>query len=158
MKKVSLILLSVISLAVLSSCNKEDKLNKCVSQEESIEKYIQSKYADATVVITDTGISRIITVNGSGAQAQPGDSVAFEYKGYTFSNGPSNQFVEGFYRSKLGDKSLISGLDEGIAGMNKGEEAWIIFSARYGFFDEAVGAISPLTPLMYYVKLDEIYR
>ncbi|MCR5827302.1 MAG: FKBP-type peptidyl-prolyl cis-trans isomerase [Bacteroidales bacterium] len=157
MKKSVLFSIAVI-VALLQSCTLEDKLNVCVSQEESIQKYIEKTYADSTVIVTGSGISRVVMVHGSGVAAQKGDSVVISYKGYTFRNGPSSQFAEGRLKERLGDKHLIAGLDEGIVGMLPGEESYIAFSARYGFFDKAAGALPRMTPLIYYVTLENIYR
>ncbi|MBO7584868.1 MAG: FKBP-type peptidyl-prolyl cis-trans isomerase [Bacteroidales bacterium] len=157
MKKSILFTIAALA-ALLQSCTLEDKLNICVSQEESIQKYIEKNYADSTVIVTGSGISRIVMVHGSGVAAQKGDSVIFAYKGYTFSNGPYSQFTEGRIKERLGDKHMITGLDEGIVGMLPGEESYIAFSARYGFFDKAAGALKRMTPLIYYVTLENIYR
>ena len=158
MKKSVLLAIIAIAAAVLQACTLDDKLNLCVTQEENIEKFIDSKYADSTVVVTESGISRITMVHGRGAAAQKGDSVCFTYQGYTFKNGPDVQFSEGLMKARLGDGLLIKGLDEGLVGMTLGEEAYLVFSARNGFFDKSVAAISPMTPLMYYVVLEDIYK
>lgn len=153
------ILFATLAIAVIvSACTLEDKLNTCVKQEEDIEKFINNKYADSTVFITDNGISRIVMAHGKGAAAQKGDSIIFSYKGYVFNNGPGAQFAEGRMKERLGDKHLISGLDEGMVGMMAGEEAYIVFSSRYGFFDKATGAVSSMSPLIYYVTLENIYK
>jgi FKBP-type peptidyl-prolyl cis-trans isomerase len=158
MKKSLLPAMLILCLAVLAACTMDEKLSTCVKQEESIESYIESKFADSTVVITDNGIARIVMVHGNGPAAQKGDSVLFSYKGYLFSKGPGAQFAEGRIKERLGDRHMIDGLDEGMVGMMRGEEAYIAFSARYGFFDKATGAVSPMTPLIYYVTLENIYR
>jgi len=158
MKKTALLAAIAISAAIVTACTLDDKLAVCVNQEEDIEKYIADHYADSTVFVTDPGVSRITMVHGSGAAAQIGDSVYFSYQGYTYKKGPSTQFAEGLMKTKLGDGYLIKGLDEGMVGMSRGEEAYIVFSARNGFFDKAVAAISPMTPLIYYVTLEDIYR
>ena len=158
MKKSALLAAIAISAAIVTACTLDDKLAVCVNQEEDIEKYIADHYADSTVFVTDSGVSRITMVHGSGAVAQIGDSVNFSYQGYTYKKGPSTQFAEGLMKTKLGDGYLIKGLDEGMVGMSRGEEAYIVFSARNGFFDKAVAAISPMTPLIYYVTLEDIYR
>ncbi|MBR5735863.1 MAG: FKBP-type peptidyl-prolyl cis-trans isomerase [Bacteroidales bacterium] len=158
--KLSVLIFASLAIAIVSvsACTLEDKISLCVTQEENIESYIANKYADSTVVVSEHGISRVVMVHGIGNPAQAGDSVLFSYQGYTFENGPGNQFAEGTVKSRLGNGSLLSGLDEGMAGMMRGEEAYIIFSARYGFFDQAAGSVVPMTPLIYYVKLEDIYK
>ncbi|MBO6068837.1 MAG: FKBP-type peptidyl-prolyl cis-trans isomerase [Bacteroidales bacterium] len=158
MKKPILLAAVAIAAAIVSACTLDDKLAVCITQEEAIEKFIENKYADSTVVVTESGISRILMVPGSGTAAQPGDSVIISYLGYIFNNGPGVQFTEGDTRAKLGGGVLVKGLDEGIVGMTRGEEAYIAFSARNGFFNESVGAIPHMTPLIYYVKLEDIYK
>ena len=158
MKKTSLLAAAAIATAIVSACTLNDKLALCVTQEENIEKFIAEKYADSTVFVTETGISRITMLHSSGAVAQKGDSVIFFYQGYIFNKGPGVQFSEGVMKTKLGDGELIKGLDEGMVGMALGEEAYIAFSARNGFFNESVGAIAPMTPLIYYIALEDIYK
>jgi len=158
MKKPIVLAAMAIIAAIVSACTLDDKLAVCVTQEEAIEKYIADKFADSTVIVTDSGISRILIVPGNGTIAKPGDSITISYQGYTFDNGPKTQFTEGITKAKLGNGFLIKGLDEGIIGMARSEEALIAFSARNGFFDESVAAVAPMTPLIYYVKLEDIYK
>jgi len=159
MKKTILLAAAAIATAIVSACTLNDKLALCVTQEENIEKFIAEKYADSTVFVTETGISRItMRHSSSSTAAQKGDSVFFSYQGYIFNNGPGVQFSEGVMKTKLGDGEIIKGLDEGMAGMTLGEEAYIAFSARNGFFSESVGAIAPMTPLIYYIALEDIYK
>lgn len=157
MKKSVLFAIVAMTMTV-SACTLDDKLNLCVTQEENIESFINNRYADSTVVVTDTGISRIILAHGGGVAAQKGDSVIFSYAGYIFNNGPGEQFAEGRMKEKLGHGRLIKGLDEGMVGMMIGEKAYIAFSARYGFFDQNTGAVETMSPLIYYVTLENIYR
>lgn len=158
MKKPLILAMTALSVAVVAACTIDDKMNTCVKQEESIESFIANHYADSTVYVTDTGISRIVMVHGNGSEAKKGDSVLFSYQGYNFKNGPSDQFAEGSFKAKLGSKDLVIGLDEGMVGMQPGEEAYIAFSARYGFYDESVGTVDPMTALIYYVTLEDILK
>ena len=158
MKKTLLIATFALCLAATAACTMDEKLNECVKQDENIESYINKHFADSTVYVTDNGISRIVMVHGKGPAAQKGDSVIFSYKGYIFSNGPSAQFTEGRIKERLGDRHMIDGLDEGMVGMMKGEEAYIAFSAKYGFFDKSTGALKPMSPLIYYITLENIYK
>lgn len=158
MKKTILLAAAAIATVIVSACTLNDRLAMCVTQEENIEKFIAEKYADSTVFVTESGITRITMRHSVGTAAQKGDSVIFAYQGYIFNNGPGVQFSEGRMKTKLGDGELIKGLDEGMVGMVLGEEAFIAFSARNGFFNESVGAISPMTPLIYYIALEDIYK
>lgn len=158
MKKSLLYLFLVATLMVLlSSCTKDEKMATCLSQEESIEQFVQKQYADSTVIIND-GATRIVLAEGLPAIAAKGDSVAFVYQGFLFNNGPSVMFSEGRHNVKLGSDDLIPGLNKGIEGMHLEEQSIIAFSAEYGFFDSRVANVPAMSALIYYVTLEKIKK
>ena len=134
----------------------EDPLaNTAISQEDKIDSFINSKYADAPC-IQNEGVNRIVLEAGdSTAFAAVGDVVDFSYIGYPFTSSPGNPFVQGRIVATLGKKELIKGLDYGIVGMCPGEKSYIVFSCKYGY-DKSVAGIGRDQALIFEVLLNEI--
>ena len=128
MKRLALIFFAI---ALLVSCSSE-LANTAISQDEKIDSFIESKYADATVVF-NKGVNRILLEPGdSTAFAATGDRVSFSYVGSSFSGTSiGSAFSFGDYISTLGSGDMIKGLEYGIEGMCPGERSYIIFSCKY---------------------------
>ena len=126
-------------LALLFGC--EDPLaNTAVTQDEKIDSFISSKYADSDVVLNE-GVNRIVLEAGdSTIFAAKGDLVNFDYVGYPFTTSIGKPFVEGTYEGRLGEGEMIKGLEYGITGMCPGEKSYIVFSCKYGY-DKTVAGI-----------------
>ena len=150
MKKVFYILL----LALLFGC--EDPLaNTALTQEDQIDKFIASKYAESTVV-PNKGVNRIVLEAGdSTCFAAQGDIVDFDYIGYSFSSSIGGAFTRGSYKDQLKSGKLIKGLEYGIEGMCPGERSYIIFSCKYGY-DKGVAGIGKDAALVFEVFLNDI--
>ena len=152
-----LLLLAAGIPCCIASCESSRELT-IVNQEAAIDSYINSKYKDNQVV-RNNGSNRIIILPGDSTQvAMPGDSAVVSLRGYVFNNGPLTQFIETDVVTCIGDGSLISGLDSGIQGMNLGEQAHIIFTAKMGFYSELVGIVPKMSPLFYIVTLASIKK
>jgi FKBP-type peptidyl-prolyl cis-trans isomerase len=166
---------SVIIFLSLFSCSKDDRENTMIQQETSIEAYALT-YDEDKVVAYDK-VWRIVLNEGAGSlEAQRGDSVIFDYAGYIFSSGKGalfgtskrdiateaglNQDVNlfGKKRVKLGEGSLIAGLDKGLAGVKAGEKCYVIFSARYGFGPVQIGLVPKMSPLIYEVWVADVKK
>ena len=131
-------------LALLFGC--EDPLaNTAISQEEKIDSFIKSKYAESTVVPNE-GVNRIVLEAGD-----------FDYIGYTFSSSIGNAFSRGSFQGRLGDGQMIKGLKYGITGMCPGEKSYIVFSCKYGY-DKPVAGIGKDQALVFEVYMNEIIR
>ena len=143
-------------LALLFGC--EDPLaNTAISQEEKIDSFIKSKYAESTVVPNE-GVNRIVLEAGdSTIFASKGDLVDFDYIGYTFSSSIGNAFSHGSFQGRLGDGQMIKGLKYGITGMCPGEKSYIVFSCKYGY-DKPVAGIGKDQALVFEVYMNEIIR
>ena len=155
MKRFRPILLALFAL-VLASCESEKAL-ELVNQEAAIDKYITAKYADNTIVRND-GANRVVITAGSGAELAAGDTVQMQLNGYVFSNGPGTQFLSENVRSVVGKGKLLKGLDSGLIGAQVGEESVILFSAKYGYYDESVGVVPPMSPLLFTVTVQQIVK
>ena len=152
MKRLVLTLLAALALCACES----GKANTAISQDEKIDSFIKSKYADSDVVFNN-GVNRIVLEAGdSTAFAAPGDRVSFSYVGRNFSGSSiGGAFTLGEYTSTLGSGEMIQGLEYGIEGMCPGEHSYIIFSCKYGY-DKSVAGIGSDQPLVFEVTLNEI--
>ena len=150
MKKI----LYILMLALLFGC--ENPLaNTALSQEEKIDSFIASKYADAAVV-PNKGVNRIVLEAGdSTCFAASGDLVDFEYIGYLFTSGIGNAFTRGSYKGVLEKGKLIKGLEYGVEGMCPGERSYIVFSCKYGY-DKPVAGIGKDQALAFEVFMNDI--
>ncbi len=143
-------------LALLWGC--EDPLaSTAVSQDEKIDSFISSKYADSTVVY-NRGVNRIVLSAGDSTRvAASGDTLSFDYIGYTFNSSIESAFCQGSRRCSLGSGELIDALEYGLEGMTPGEHSYIISSCKYGY-DNTVAGVGRDKALVFEVLLNEIIR
>ncbi|TRX61264.1 peptidylprolyl isomerase [Fulvivirga sp. M361] len=103
---------------------------------ETIDKYLSENNIEAQK--TESGISYVITEEGSGENASSGSTVKVNYTGYVLNGEYFDSSVEevakekglytegrdyGPFEFQLGTGSVIKGWDEGIALLNKGSKA-----------------------------------
>ena len=175
--KINIIFLLTISI-LSASCIKSQLEVTYNKQEEQIDKYINSKSIvtnattgepDTLRVIRNSGSNRIIYTEGEGEALRKDGYVSFYYAGYTFNGSvsASNLFAtnrkataeesgwnvedieDELYEISLKDADLIPGLKNGLEGVKAGEECEILFSAKYGFGNKALGIIPAKTALLY---------
>jgi peptidylprolyl isomerase len=97
-----------------------------------------------------------ITV-GDGQEAQPGQTVVVHYVGVSFSSG--KEFDSSWNRNspfdfRLGAREVISGWDQGVAGMKVGGRRQLTIPARLAYGDRgAGGVIKPGETLVFVVDL-----
>lgn len=151
-----LILIALLSLFAMTSCQGE-KLLTLTKQEEQIDAYISSTYPDNEVLRQD-GVNRVIIAPGSGPEAAIGDSVKFIYEAYVFAGSPAGLFWKDSANVLLGSRDLVEGLNLGMNGMRLGEQSIILFSAKYGFYDQNTGIVPSMSALMYNVLLTGIKK
>ena len=150
MKKIIYILLLVLLFG-----GEDSMANTAVSQEDKIDSFIASKYADAAVV-PNNGVNRIVLEAGdSTCFAAKGDIVDFEYIGYTFTTSIGSAFTQGSYKGVLEKGKLIKGLEYGIEGMCPGERSYIVFSCKYGY-DKTVAGIGSDQALAFEIFMNDI--
>ena len=164
------ILYIICSVLLLASCTKEDRNLMLVNQEEAIDKYISS--LKNVRIVRNSGSNRLVATEGKGLDSlEVGDTVNFYYAGYIFSSGKGSLFatnnpevaqkaqfplIGGIESAVLGSGSLISGLDNGLLGAKAGEICQIVFSAKYGYENEAVYNVPKMSPLIFEVWVESI--
>ncbi len=107
-----------------------------------------------TIEPTESGMYFLRTKKGSGKPVTKGQKVVVHFTG-RFLNG--EKFDSSIDRNRpvefvLGQGEVIAGWDEGIAMMNIGDEALLIFASNLGY-GEGRGDIPPFTPVMFEIKL-----
>jgi peptidylprolyl isomerase len=99
-------------------------------------------------------------VEGTGAEAKPGDTVTVDYVGVLYKNG--KQFDASWDRGQpfsfpLGAGQVIPGWDEGVAGMKVGGRRELVIPPAMAYGSEgAPPDIPPNAPLIFVVDLKEI--
>ena len=58
----------------------------------------------------------------------------------------------------MGKGKLLKGLDSGLIGVQAGETCVILFSAKYGYYDETVGVVPAMSPLLFTVTVNDIVK
>ncbi|MCI2082129.1 MAG: FKBP-type peptidyl-prolyl cis-trans isomerase [Bacteroidales bacterium] len=171
MKRLIIIPALAVAATLIFSCREQNAASTYATEESSIDSYVYKKF-DSTAVHHYNGSTRVtLTEASEGADSlERGDSTYFYWAGYMFSNGPGTLFstndpkVSSAYQDtvpagvKLGETSLIPGLENGLIGIRNGEEAYIVFSGKYGFGEDGVYDVTPLSALIYHIRIKDIIK
>ena len=161
-------ILSAIIMALATSCVGSKLEQSYNNQESKIDSYINGK-GDQYRSVRNGGANRLVLKEGTGEELAGDGYVSFYYAGYTFSGSVSaaNMFTtnrkasaeeagwqtgEGdfeLYEINFKDSGFTEGLQKGLTGVRAGEECEILFSAKYGFGNKALGIIPAKTALLY---------
>ena len=178
MKRITVCLYILAAIAAAASCSNKDKELKIADQEASIDSYIANNFSDSKVVHRN-GSNRVIldsTVLSLTDSLVYGDSLHFYYAGYIFTSSPSSLFStnNGTVAEESGysvtdpdfsvrkvlfnEDCMISGLVNGLYGVREGEHCILLFSAKYGFYDDYVYNIPKLSALAYEIWVDKVIK
>ena|SRR4028118_1752449 len=94
---------------------------------------------------TPSGLRYVIDQPGTGAKAQTGQSVSVHYTGW-LTNGTkfdSSRDRGEPFEFTLGQREVIQGWDEGVAGMQIGEKRTLVIPATLGYGDQGAGGVIP---------------
>lgn len=152
-------ILAVAASAVLLSVSCEsEKMATVSSQEAAIDNYVKNSLKDCPVYYYDSGL-RVVTVEGDPHTiVAAGDQVTAGIEGHIFSNGPGAVFVSDTLNFTAGSGQFMKGLDDGFIGAAKGEVSYVILTAKYGFYDDIVGIVPPMSPLLYKIEIFDIVK
>lgn len=180
MKRISLILLVLAAAAAMAlSCSKalETKFN---TQESNIDKLITSlKEKNPDIVATEVnGSWRITLVPGTGDALAPDGTVSFFYAGYVLTGSSlpaaSSLFATNHAETarqsawnltdadtlaltvNIAEDNVVTGLKNGLQGIKKDEECYIVFSGKYGFGKKAYGTIPANSALLYHIWAENV--
>lgn len=165
-----------LTLCSLAGCAKEERELAYANQESAIEKYLQGKFPNDSI-IRNNGANRVIIDSASSANMlEYGDTLYLFYAGYVFNGSPSALFATNVQsvaesaKFTLTDADFsplvvqynkgvfVEGLENGLFGVGEGEHSIILFSAKYGFGNDAIYNIPKLSALLYEVWIDKIIK
>jgi FKBP-type peptidyl-prolyl cis-trans isomerase len=123
----------------------------------------RSDAADNQVTEMPDGLKYTDTKTGDGATARAGNKVSVNYTGWLYNNGTKGaKFDSSLDRGQpfqftLGAHQVISGWDEGVAGMKVGGKRTLIIPPELGYGSRgAGGAIPPNATLIFDVDLLQV--
>ena len=96
---------------------------------------------------------------GDGAEATAGDAVNVQYSGVAWSNG--EMFDSSWQRGmplafQLGQGQVITGWDQGVAGMREGGQRLLILPPDFAYGAGGIGPIGPNETLIFVVDLLDV--
>lgn len=108
-----------------------------------------------------SGLKYVTTAEGSGEPAKAGNEVTVRYTGWLDEAGKKGKKFDSTedhgkpFKFTLGEGLVIKGWEEGIAGMEKGEERTLFIPSDLGYGKEGTpgGPIPPDANLIFDVKL-----
>lgn len=182
MRKLSLIL--ILLTGYLLSCSKQSLQTTYDKQTTYIENFVAARMKeDPEATLTRNGGAYRITLHDTLPPARDslkaGGQVSLYYACFTLTSAnisTSNLVATNIEevatqarwalsdksRFKLDtltlDKELVPGLQDGLAGVQPGDEAYILFTGKYGFGNSEKGTIPALSALVYYILTDEIFN
>lgn len=131
------------------------------TDKQIIQRYLEENNIDAQT--TESGLSYVIKEKGTGASAEPGDTVRVNYAGYVLGGEYFDTSIEeiaqkegifmpnreyGPFTFTLGQQQVIQGWDEGIALLNEGGKATLYIPSPLAYGprqrSEVIGANSIL--------------
>ena len=131
---------------------------KMIAEEKSIlQQYIKDNGINATE--TSSGLFIAVTKEGTGEQAQPGNTVSVHYTGKLLNGKVFDSSVSRGtpFRFQVGVGQVIRGWDEGIVTMKVGEKAIFLIPSPLAYGERSAGEIPPNSPLIFEVELIEIH-
>ncbi|MDR1681600.1 MAG: FKBP-type peptidyl-prolyl cis-trans isomerase [Prevotellaceae bacterium] len=165
-------LVLITAICLLGSCRSETEREAENTQAQAIDNYVNRQLADTSLhasLVINNATYRLIYKPGTGTAAGTGDSVYFSYIAYIFANSgaktpfDTNRDTLGFTpplhdngKGIVGIDRYLPGLDDGLRGMQTGEQAEILFPASAGYGNTAVGAVPPLSALLFEVNMIKV--
>lgn len=109
----------------------------------------------STMAVTASGLYMRDDTVGTGATAEPGDSISVHYTGWL---ADGTKFDSSLDRGqplefKLGVGRVIKGWDEGVQGMKVGGTRTLIIPPNLGYGQQGIGPIPPNAILVFRVQL-----
>lgn len=110
---------------------------------------VKKDLAMSNTVTTASGLQYIDTEVGTGAEAQSGQQVQVHYTGWLYHNGEQGaKFDSSKDRGQpfafgLGQRMVIAGWDEGVAGMKVGGKRTLIIPPQLGYGARGAGGVIP---------------
>jgi peptidylprolyl isomerase len=162
-----------VSAALLAGCGVDDdaaeegnadvvQISECVEVSVSVETDEKPVVTVPSDQAAPTELKTFDVVEGSGAEAKAGDSVAVQYAGFNWSNGKEfdaswNRGAQPFSVSPLGSAPVIQGWNDGLIGAQVGDRRLIVIPPELGYGAAgAGGVIGPNETLVFVVDVVSI--
>ena len=184
MKRSTLIFSAVLAAVMVAACTKQSLQTTFDKQTTYIENFISARMkADTNATLTMNGGAYRLTLHDTlPAQRdslQRGGKVSLYYGCYTLTSASistSNLVATNLKelakqagwtlsdttRFKLDtlslDSSLLTGLADGLVGVQPKDEGFILFTGKYGYGKNERGMIPALSALAYYFWIDEMFN
>ncbi|MDZ4758402.1 MAG: FKBP-type peptidyl-prolyl cis-trans isomerase [Bacteroidota bacterium] len=145
----------IIAIALFFiQCNKANK--QSAADDKIIKDYITKNNIAATK--TADGLYYIITAPTSGVHAKAGDVASVYYTGKLMNESvfDKNTNSSSPFNFVIGAAQVISGWDEGIALLKKGEKARLFIPSALGYGSSGQGSIPPNAVLQFDVDLVDL--
>ena len=179
MKHETLLLACLLGFAA-AACTKESVKTTFSRQETLIENFLSSQLKrDSTLrVVSNGGSERLVLTAGEGEELRAGGTVSFYYAGYILTGSSissSNLFATNYQplaesagwnvtdstsfaieTLTLAETDLVTGLRNGLMGVQGGEECYILFSGKYGFGRKVLGTIPANAALAYHIWVESL--
>jgi len=176
------LLLITASLVVLPACTKQSLQTTYDKQTGYIESFVSTQMSkDATATLTRNGGAYRLTLHDTLDPTRDslawGQRVSLYYGCFTLTSATlstTNLVATNFdqlasqaqwtltdpSQFKLDtltlDSSLVTGLADGLVGVQPGDEGYILFTGKYGYGKNERGTIPAKSALAYYILIEEI--
>lgn len=159
------IILTLAIILTVFSCKKALEEEQASNESKSIESFLSR---NKLTFSKTNGVYHVTQKKSFGYQVAKGDTVRFDYVGYTLDGlvfetnikseakkAKLDTLVRTFEPLKviIGKSNLIEGLENGLKLLREGEEAIIVFPSTMGYGGNALGLVEPNSPLAFYIKL-----
>ena len=184
MKRSTLIFSAVLAAVMVAACTKQSLQTTFDKQTTYIENFISARMkADTNATLTRNGGAYRVTLHDTRPPERDslkwGGKVSLYYGCFTLSSASitsSNLVATNLKdlakqagwtlsdttRFKLDtltlDSALLTGLSDGLAGVQPQDEGYILFTGKYGYGKNERGMIPALSALAYYFWIDDIFN
>ena len=132
MKKLLTVILALTALAVYSGCDNDEVFD--AEEQLNIDIQLINDYLTQNNLVaqvdTDSQIHYVITQQGSGPNAEFGNSVQVDFRGYLLDD---TEFDAGAFTFVLGRRDVIEGWDVAFQLFNKGTQATIFIPSELAY-------------------------
>lgn len=144
------VLFFIIGFFLITSCSKNEQLKK---DKQLIADYITSHNISGTVT-TSTGLTYLITTEGTGAKPTATSNVKVNYKGYLLD---SSVFDQSTTPVSFNLQNVIQGWKEGLTYFKKGGSGKLFIPSDYGYGSQAKSGIPANSVLIFDIDLLDVF-
>lgn len=148
-----ILLLSLVFVLGISSCDKEDDIDHAALDQELIEKYIDDN--NLSTIKTASGLHYIISEPGDDNHPTMNSYIVATYKGYLLDG---SVFDDGLYQLEERLYKLIPGWREGLPLIGEGGKIKLILPSDMGYGGVEQNGIPEYSVLIFDIHLLQVYE